>query len=151
MIVEAVRRSSVLAAARAAHDLGRRVYGVPGPSDAATSKGINDLLASGVATTIARRGHQLPGEVAMTSPEQYRAALTTPDLPAQWLAEIEIRPRRRSIGIEVRPGGAIEILVPPVAGRRRGDGGVVRGQPSRWLPAGQPSYPTGPGPACDRR
>jgi DNA processing protein len=52
VIVEAVRRSGVLAAARAAHDLGRRVYGVPGPEDATRSAGVNDLLRSGLAVPI---------------------------------------------------------------------------------------------------
>lgn len=54
VIVEAVRRSGVLAAARAASDLGRRIYGVPGPVDAATSTGVNDLLRRGLAVPIGR-------------------------------------------------------------------------------------------------
>lgn len=52
VIVEAVRHGVVLAAARAASDLGRRVYGVPDAEDATRSAGVNDLLRSGLATAI---------------------------------------------------------------------------------------------------
>lgn len=50
LIVEAGQRSSALAVARAAGELGRRVYGVPGPSHSATSAGVNELLRTGAAT-----------------------------------------------------------------------------------------------------
>jgi DNA processing protein len=52
VIVEAVRRSNTLTAAQAAHDLGRRVYGVPGPIHAVTSQGVHDLLHTGTAAVI---------------------------------------------------------------------------------------------------
>lgn len=52
VIVEAIRRSSTLVAARAAVDLGRRVYGVPGPIHSGTSQGVNELLRTGAATVI---------------------------------------------------------------------------------------------------
>lgn len=49
MIVEAGRRSGALAVACAAKDLGKRVYGVPGPIHSATSTGVNELLRVGAA------------------------------------------------------------------------------------------------------
>jgi DNA processing protein len=52
VIVEAGRHGGVLAAARAASNLGRRVYGVPDAEDAPRSAGVNDLLRSGLATAI---------------------------------------------------------------------------------------------------
>ena len=50
VIVEVGRRSGVLAVASAAKDLGRRVYGVPGPIHSAMSTGVNELLRVGAAT-----------------------------------------------------------------------------------------------------
>ncbi|TCO49668.1 DNA-processing protein DprA [Actinocrispum wychmicini] len=50
VVVEAGHRSGALAVARAAHELGRWVYGVPGPIHSVTSKGVNELLRTGVAT-----------------------------------------------------------------------------------------------------
>ncbi len=50
VIVEAGLRCSALAVARAADELGRRVYGVPGPIYSTTSKGVNELLRTGAAT-----------------------------------------------------------------------------------------------------
>ncbi|MFE3173081.1 DNA-processing protein DprA [Amycolatopsis sp. NPDC059235] len=44
VIVEAGQRSGVLAVARAAGELGRIVYGVPGPIHSAASAGVNELL-----------------------------------------------------------------------------------------------------------
>lgn len=50
VIVEAGRRSGALTVAGAAKDLGKRVYGVPGPIHFATSTGVNELLRVGAAT-----------------------------------------------------------------------------------------------------
>lgn len=52
VIVEAGWRSGALVTARAAHALGRRVYGVPGPINSANSTGIYELLRTGVVTAI---------------------------------------------------------------------------------------------------
>lgn len=50
VIVEAGRRSGALTVAGAAKDLGKRVYGIPGPIYSATSTGVNELLRVGAAT-----------------------------------------------------------------------------------------------------
>ncbi|SEP50578.1 DNA-processing protein DprA [Amycolatopsis saalfeldensis] len=50
VITEAGQRSGALTVARAAGELGRRVYGVPGPIHSAPSKGVNELLRTGAAT-----------------------------------------------------------------------------------------------------
>ncbi|MEV6242710.1 DNA-processing protein DprA [Lentzea sp. NPDC051838] len=50
VIVEAGRRSGALAVAGAAKELGKRVYGVPGPIHSAGSTGVNELLRVGAAT-----------------------------------------------------------------------------------------------------
>jgi DNA processing protein len=57
LIVEAGQRSGALAVARAAGELSRRVYGVPGPSHSVTSKGVNELLRTGVATVASSVEH----------------------------------------------------------------------------------------------
>lgn len=49
VIVEAGRRSGALTVAGAAKELGKRVYGVPGPIHSATSTGVNELLRVGAA------------------------------------------------------------------------------------------------------
>ncbi|GLZ30846.1 hypothetical protein Lesp02_30350 [Lentzea sp. NBRC 105346] len=49
VIVEAGQRSGALTVAQAANELGRRVYGVPGPIHSATSKGVHELLRTGAA------------------------------------------------------------------------------------------------------
>lgn len=49
----------------------------------------------------------------MTSPDQFQAALATASLPAEWQVAVAIRPRRRQLGLEVKPGGAVLVLVPP--------------------------------------
>ena len=82
LIVEAGQRSSALAVARAAGELGRRVYGEPGPSHSVTSKGRQRTAAHrrrhrGQLS----RAHQLPGGRAMTGPDAFRAALAALDLP----------------------------------------------------------------------
>lgn len=51
----------------------------------------------------------------MNSPDTYRTALSALDLPAEWHIEVAIRPRRRSVGVEVKPGGGIAVLIPPTA------------------------------------
>jgi hypothetical protein len=51
----------------------------------------------------------------MNGPDIYRMALAVLQLPAEWQLDVAIRPRRRSVGIEVNPGGAVVILIPPTA------------------------------------
>jgi DNA processing protein len=57
LIVEAGQRSGALAVARAAGELGRRVYGVPGPIHSVTSKGVNELLRTGAAAVASSVEH----------------------------------------------------------------------------------------------
>ncbi|WP_319966765.1 DNA-processing protein DprA [Lentzea miocenica] len=57
VIVEAGRRSGALTVAGVANDLGRRVYGVPGPIHSATSTGVNELLRVGTATVMTSLDH----------------------------------------------------------------------------------------------
>ncbi|ONI81322.1 DNA protecting protein DprA [Actinosynnema sp. ALI-1.44] len=57
VIVEAGQRSGALTVARAAGELGRRVYGVPGPIHSAPSKGVNELLRTGAATVASSVEH----------------------------------------------------------------------------------------------
>jgi len=57
VIVEAARRSGALAVAHAAGELGRRVYGVPGPIYSAASAGVNELLRNGAATVASSVEH----------------------------------------------------------------------------------------------
>jgi predicted metal-dependent hydrolase len=51
----------------------------------------------------------------MTGPERFQAALGGLHLPIEWQMDVAIRPRRRSIGIEVKPGGAVAVLIPATA------------------------------------
>lgn len=51
----------------------------------------------------------------MNSPDRYQAALANLPLPDEWQVDVMVRPRRRSVGIEVKPGGAIAVLIPPSA------------------------------------
>ncbi|HWC23604.1 MULTISPECIES: DNA-processing protein DprA [Actinomycetes] len=57
VIVEAGQRSGALGVARAAGELGRRVYGVPGSIHSVTSKGVNELLRTGAATAASSVEH----------------------------------------------------------------------------------------------
>jgi DNA processing protein len=57
VIVEAGQRSGALTVARAARELGRRVYGVPGSIHSAASKGVNELLRTGTATVASSVDH----------------------------------------------------------------------------------------------
>ncbi len=57
VIVEAGLLCSALAVARAAGELGRRVYGVPGPIHSTTSKGVNELLRTCVAEVVSSVEH----------------------------------------------------------------------------------------------
>ena len=52
VVVEAPDRSGALLTAAAAVDLGRDVYAVPGPMDAATSRGCNRLVADHIASLV---------------------------------------------------------------------------------------------------
>lgn len=54
----------------------------------------------------------------MTSPGRFQAALATASLPAEWQVEVAIRPRRRHLGLQVKPGGAVLVLVPPATDPR---------------------------------
>lgn len=52
----------------------------------------------------------------MTGQDQFKTVLAELQLPAAWHVTVEIRPRRRDVGIEVHPGGTVvAILVPPTA------------------------------------
>ncbi|TCO49669.1 M48 family metallopeptidase [Actinocrispum wychmicini] len=51
----------------------------------------------------------------MTDPERFRTALAALDLPADWRVDVTIRPRRRRPAIEIKPGGAVVVLIPPMA------------------------------------
>jgi len=51
----------------------------------------------------------------VTGPDAFRAALAALDLPPEWQVEVAIRPRRRTTGIQVAPGGGIAVLIPPTA------------------------------------
>ncbi|MEU3642925.1 DNA-processing protein DprA [Lentzea sp. NPDC034063] len=57
VIVEAGRRSGALTVAGAAKELGRRVYGVPGPIHSVTLTGVNELLRVGAATVATSLDH----------------------------------------------------------------------------------------------
>lgn len=50
----------------------------------------------------------------MTSPDRYSNALAGLDLPADWQVDVAIRPRRRCAALEVKPGGDVVVLVPPM-------------------------------------
>lgn len=54
----------------------------------------------------------------MTSPERFQAALDAASLPADWQVEVVIRPRRRYLGLQVKPGAAVLVLVPPTTDPR---------------------------------
>lgn len=57
LIVEAGQRSGALTVAQASNELGRRVYGVPGPIHSVASKGVNELLRTGAATVASSVEH----------------------------------------------------------------------------------------------
>ncbi|MEV6236767.1 YgjP-like metallopeptidase domain-containing protein [Lentzea sp. NPDC051838] len=48
----------------------------------------------------------------------FQAALDSASLPAEWHVEVAIRPRRRRLGLQVKPGGAVLVLVPPTTDPR---------------------------------
>ena len=54
----------------------------------------------------------------MTSPDRFEAALAVASLPAEWQVEVAIRPRRRKLGLQVKPGGTVLVLVPPTVDPR---------------------------------
>lgn len=67
----------------------------------------------------------------MTGQDQFEKALAGLGLPVEWQVAVAVRPRRRTLGIEVLPGGAVTVLVPPTADP--GDvARVVRGR-RRWI------------------
>lgn len=51
----------------------------------------------------------------MNGMDHFQTVLARLQLPDEWHLAVAIRPRRRSIGIEVKPGGAVAVLVPPTA------------------------------------
>lgn len=57
VIVEAGQRSGALTVARAARELGRPVYGVPGPIHSAASAGVNELLRTRAAEVATSANH----------------------------------------------------------------------------------------------
>jgi predicted metal-dependent hydrolase len=54
----------------------------------------------------------------MIRPDLVEVALATASLPAEWQVEVAIRPRRRQLGLQVHPGGAVLVLVPPTTDPR---------------------------------
>jgi hypothetical protein len=42
--------------------------------------------------------------------DRFHTALAGLEFPAEWQVDVAIRPRLRSVGIEVKPGGAVAIL-----------------------------------------
>jgi hypothetical protein len=51
----------------------------------------------------------------MTTPAQYERAIADLGLPVDWQIIVAVRPRRRTMSIEIRPGGIVAVLVPPTA------------------------------------
>lgn len=51
----------------------------------------------------------------MSGQDEFETALAGLQLPAEWQVDVAIRPRRRSVGIEVLSGGAVAVLIPPTA------------------------------------
>lgn len=51
----------------------------------------------------------------MTGSNLFLDALAALELPTEWQVEVAIRPRRRSIALEVKPGGGVAVLDPPTA------------------------------------
>jgi hypothetical protein len=51
----------------------------------------------------------------MNGPDRFQAALAGVQLPDEWQVDVAIRPRRRSVGIEVKPGSIVAVLIPPTA------------------------------------
>jgi predicted metal-dependent hydrolase len=67
----------------------------------------------------------------MTSPDRYQTALSALDLPTEWQVEVAIRPHRRSVGIQIKPGGTVAVLIPPNADPQHVTGFV--GSHRRWI------------------
>ncbi|MFI7608487.1 SprT-like domain-containing protein [Micromonospora sp. NPDC049366] len=57
--------------------------------------------------------------------EPYAAALRRLNLPADWRWRVELRPRRKSAGAEVLPGGEIVFVLPPTVTPERFAAGVA--------------------------
>lgn len=55
----------------------------------------------------------------MSDHDVHYTALAVLNLPAQWQTAVAIRPRRRSIGIQVTPQGTVVVLVPPATDPKR--------------------------------
>ncbi|WHT20201.1 DUF45 domain-containing protein [Crossiella sp. CA-258035] len=55
----------------------------------------------------------------MTSHHDYAVAVAELGLPAEWQTTIVLRPRRRTLCVQVKPGGTVAILVPPSATPQR--------------------------------
>lgn len=49
----------------------------------------------------------------MTGRDRYERAIAELGLPHDWDVTVEIRPRRRTLAVEIKPGGAVAILIPP--------------------------------------
>jgi predicted metal-dependent hydrolase len=56
----------------------------------------------------------------VTTPDHCERAVAALGLPADWQVIVAVRPRRRAMAIEIRPGGTVAILVPPTAPPERG-------------------------------
>jgi len=51
----------------------------------------------------------------MNGQDKFQTALADLRLPVEWRIAVAIRPRRRSVGIEILPGGSVAVLIPPTA------------------------------------
>ncbi|MCE7011697.1 M48 family metallopeptidase [Kibdelosporangium philippinense] len=51
----------------------------------------------------------------MSSHDIYAAAVAGLQLPAEWQVTVALRPRRRTLGMEVAPGGTVTVLIPSQA------------------------------------
>lgn len=67
----------------------------------------------------------------MTEQDIHQAAIAALGLPAEWTITVAIRPRRRTLAVEVQPGGTIVVLVPPGTDPQR-VAGYLRGHHT-WL------------------
>ena len=107
VVVEAPDRSGALMTASAATSIGRELYAVPGPIDAASSRGCNRLIADGQATIVTSVGALL---------RQIGLSRGAPPPAVAALSEVEGQLLRRLLE---RPGSLEELVArcrqPPAA------------------------------------
>jgi predicted metal-dependent hydrolase len=65
----------------------------------------------------------------MTTPDHYERAIATLGLPVDWQVIVAVRPRRRTMAIEIRPGGTVAVLVPPTVPPERVAAFVAESRP----------------------